>query len=111
MIVKRLAECGVNIHPVKPVVNGRSQQIDRRFALAREIAEQLRMPHFMKFRLPKTIAGAQKPVVFIAVFSFRRVVCVVYLGVSNAVATEHDVHINLQIEHRVAPNRRVTEQF
>ena len=49
--------------------------------------------------------------VFVAVLDFRRVVCVVDLRVSDAVAAEHDVHVNLQVQHRVAPNRGITQQL
>ena len=111
IVVKRFAERSVNIHPIQAVVNRRRKQVNRCFAFARKIAEQLSMAHFMEFRFPKLHTGAQKPVVFVPIFHLRRVVGIVDLRVSDAVAVEHDVHVNLQIQHRVAVDGRVAQQF
>ena len=108
LIVKRFTQRHIYVNAVELIVNGGRQQVNRRFAFTREIAEQLRMAHFMKLRFPETCTRFKHPVVLVAVFNGIWIVGVVDLRVTDTVSSKHDINVNLEVEYSIISDSRIS---
>ena len=109
-VEERLAERQIEVHAVLAVPDRGGQQVDLGLAFAGEVGERLRVAELVELGLPEVAAGVEVPGLLVAVGRGVRVEGVVDRGVADAVAAEHDVGVDLQVQDGVVAHQRLANQ-